>query len=62
MTLMDRTFAPVINAPAAVLRTGRAANARRLAELPGVVAPKIVNLSRETLARRMRQKRSIDGA
>jgi hypothetical protein len=48
---MDRTFAPVINAPEAVLRTGRAANARRLAEVPGVVSPVIANLSRETLAR-----------
>jgi hypothetical protein len=51
VTLMDRTFAPVINAPAAVLRTGRAANARRLAELPGVVAPVIANFSRDMLAR-----------
>ena len=51
VTLMDRTFAPVINTPAAVLRTGRAANARRLAELPGVVSPVIANFSRETLAR-----------
>ena len=50
VTLMDRTFAPVINAPAAVLRTGRAANARRLADLPGVVAPTIANFSRNTLA------------
>ena len=49
VTLMDRTFAPVLNAPAAVLATGRAANARRLADVPGVVAPKIVNFSRETL-------------
>ncbi len=48
VTLMERTFAPVINAPAAVLGTGRAANARRLAEVPGVIAPKIVNFSRET--------------
>jgi hypothetical protein len=31
-----------------VLRTGRAANARRLADVPGVVAPKIVNFSRKT--------------
>ena len=30
VTLMERTFAPVINSPAAVLGTGRAANARRL--------------------------------
>ena len=49
VTLMDRTFAPVINAPAAVLVTGRAANARRLANLPGVVAPTIANFSREAL-------------
>jgi tetratricopeptide (TPR) repeat protein len=48
VTLMDRTFAPVINAPAAVLGTGRAANARRLAYVPGVVAPKVVNFSRGT--------------
>src|SRR5580704_4577376 len=51
VTLLDRTFAPVINSPAAVLGTGRAANARRLAEVPGVVAPVIANFSRESLAR-----------
>jgi hypothetical protein len=50
VTLMDRTFAPVVNAPAAVLGTGRAANARRLADVPGVVAPAIANFSRESLA------------
>ena len=50
VTLMDRTFAPVVNAPAAVLGTGRAANARRLAEVPGVVAPTIANFPREALA------------
>ncbi len=50
VTLMDRTFAPVINAPAAVLQTGRAANARRFADVPGVVAPTIANFSRDTLA------------
>jgi tetratricopeptide (TPR) repeat protein len=49
VTLMDRTFAPVINAPAAVLGTGRAANARRLADVPGVIAPAIANFSREAL-------------
>lgn len=49
VTLMDRTFAPVINAPAAVLGTGRAANARRLAGIPGVIAPRIVSFSREAL-------------
>jgi tetratricopeptide (TPR) repeat protein len=50
VTLMDRTFAPVINAPAAVLLTSRAANARKLAEVPGVVAPVIATFSREALA------------
>jgi glutathione synthase/RimK-type ligase-like ATP-grasp enzyme len=48
VTLMDRTFAPVINAPAAVLGTGRAANARRLADVPGVVTPHIANFSRQS--------------
>ena len=50
VTLMDRTFASVINAPAAVLRTGRGANARRFADVPGVVAPTIANFSRQELA------------
>ncbi len=36
--LMEHTRAPVINPPAAVLRTARAANLRRLGEIPGVVA------------------------
>jgi hypothetical protein len=49
VTLMDRTFAPVINAPAAVLGTGRAANARRLGQLPGVEAPLMANFPREAL-------------
>ncbi|MGP0073636.1 MAG: tetratricopeptide repeat protein [Bryobacteraceae bacterium] len=49
VTLMDRTFAPVINAPAAVLGTGRAANAHRLGDVPGVVAPRTANFSREAL-------------
>jgi hypothetical protein len=47
--LMERTFAPVINPPAAVLRTGRAANSRRLGEIPGVVAPVIASLPRAVL-------------
>jgi tetratricopeptide (TPR) repeat protein len=49
VTLMDRTFASVINAPAAVLGTGRAANARRLSDIPGVIAPRIANFSRQEL-------------
>ena len=48
--LVQRTGAPVINHPAAVLRTGRVENARRLGALPGVVAPAIANLSRDILA------------
>jgi tetratricopeptide (TPR) repeat protein len=39
--LLARTSAPVINQPARVRRTGRAENARRLAHIPGVVAPRI---------------------
>jgi len=38
---------PVLNAPAAVMATGRAENARRLAALKGVVAPAMMTLSRE---------------
>jgi len=41
-----RTAAPVINAPARVRTTGREAIARRLAAVPGVIAPRIVPLSR----------------
>jgi hypothetical protein len=44
--------APVINAPARVLPTGRAENARRLASIPGVVAPRIERLSRAALTAR----------
>src|SRR5580658_857832 len=50
VALMERTFAPVINPPAAVLGTGRAVISRRLGEIPGVVAPVIANLSREVLS------------
>jgi len=49
VTLMERTWAPVINSPAAVSQTGRAANARRLGNIPGVIAPQIASFSRETL-------------
>ncbi len=47
--LIQHTRAPVINPPAAVLSTARAANWRRLGEIPGVVAPVIANLSRQVL-------------
>lgn len=50
VTLMDRTSAVVINAPASVLETGRGANARRLSRILGVVAPRIATLSRAELS------------
>jgi glutathione synthase/RimK-type ligase-like ATP-grasp enzyme len=48
--LTARTSAPVINDPAAVMKTGRIANARRLRALPGVVTPRTVAMARELLA------------
>jgi hypothetical protein len=49
--ILLQSTAPVINSPAAVMATGRAANAARLAGLPGVIAPKIAMLPREVLMR-----------
>ncbi len=46
-----RTTAPVVNPPAAVLPTGRVENSRRLASLPGVVAPRMAMLERASLQR-----------
>jgi glutathione synthase/RimK-type ligase-like ATP-grasp enzyme len=48
--LIDRTTAPVINDPRAVMKTGRIDNARRLGALPGVIAPKTVAVARDRLA------------
>jgi tetratricopeptide (TPR) repeat protein len=48
--LMSRTRAPVINAPQRVLLTGRAENARRLAQVPNVIAPSIRRLPRAVLS------------
>jgi tetratricopeptide (TPR) repeat protein len=48
--LLDRTAAPVINHPAAVLRTGRVRIASRFKQIPGVVTPRCVLLPREQLA------------
>ena len=39
--LLAGTAAPVVNRPEAVLATGRAANAARLAAVPGVVVPRL---------------------
>jgi Flp pilus assembly protein TadD len=44
--VLTRTAAPVINAPDAIRMTGRAANARRLRALEGVIAPRIVEFAR----------------
>jgi tetratricopeptide (TPR) repeat protein len=49
-TLLAKSRAPVINAPARVRVTGRAANARRLAEIPDVRAPRTELLPRSALA------------
>jgi len=48
--VMTRTTAPVINAPTAVLATGRSENAKRLSQLPGVVTALTVTLRREQLS------------
>jgi aromatic-L-amino-acid decarboxylase len=48
-TLVALSGAPVLNAPSAVMATGRADNAARLSVLPGVIAPAMVNLPRELL-------------
>ena len=49
IALAARTSAPVINPPAAVRATGRADNATRLADIPGVVTPTTVNIAKERL-------------
>jgi len=47
--LLACTRAPAINPPAAVVPTGRIGNARRLAAIPGVVAPRIRSWPRADL-------------
>jgi Flp pilus assembly protein TadD/glutathione synthase/RimK-type ligase-like ATP-grasp enzyme len=44
--LIEKSPAPVINRPAAVLQTGRLMNARQLAILPGVIAPRMALVSK----------------
>ncbi len=46
---LARTSAPVINSPAAVLATGRVANAARLSRIPGVKTARMALLPRELL-------------
>jgi hypothetical protein len=47
--VLARTDRPLINHPAAVLKTGRASNADRLRRLPNVVAPHMVTVPRHLL-------------
>jgi hypothetical protein len=47
--IVARSTAGVINPPALIRATGRAANARRLGCVPGVVAPGITTLPRSTI-------------
>jgi hypothetical protein len=47
--VLANTAAPVINPPALVRRTGRVENARRMAAVPGVVAPTIRAVPRRAL-------------
>ncbi len=49
-SLLRHATSPVINPPAAVLATGRMANAERLHAMPGVVTPHIALLPRTALA------------
>jgi tetratricopeptide (TPR) repeat protein len=48
--LIARTTAPVINDPAAVMKTGRIGNSRRLRSIAGVITPRTVAMARELLA------------
>jgi Flp pilus assembly protein TadD len=50
--VLKRTPAPVVNPPAQVRRTGRAANAHDLAGLSGVTTPKVAIVPREAVAAR----------
>jgi TPR repeat/Tetratricopeptide repeat len=51
MAIVARTKAPVVNAPAAVLVTGRADNAARFSDIPGLITPVTVSVSKESLAK-----------
>jgi hypothetical protein len=48
-TIVAHSARPVINDPAAVLATGRMANADRLRGLPDVIVPRIASLARDKL-------------
>ncbi|HET6309208.1 MAG TPA: tetratricopeptide repeat protein, partial [Rhodopila sp.] len=44
--ILADTTTPLLNPPAAIAATGRAHNAHRLGQLPGVIAPRVLPLSR----------------
>lgn len=48
--IIDRTHAPVVNHPAAIVDTGRLTIAQRFHELPGVVTPRMYAMPRALLA------------
>jgi hypothetical protein len=48
-SVLAQTTKPVLNHPARVLKTGRAANVERLRGLPNVVVPRMMKLPRRTL-------------
>ncbi len=48
--LLARTPAPVVNPPRVVLATGRTATAARMANIPGVAAPRAKTFARDALA------------
>ncbi|HEY0342236.1 MAG TPA: hypothetical protein VGC34_15640, partial [Steroidobacteraceae bacterium] len=59
VAIVARTAAPVINAPSAVLVTGRADNATRLSDIPGVITPATVSVAKELLAQPGDKRRLI---
>jgi Flp pilus assembly protein TadD/glutathione synthase/RimK-type ligase-like ATP-grasp enzyme len=58
--LVRHTDAPVINAPAAVMATGRAAVAQRLAAPPGVIAPRMAMLERAVVGAPDRERSLVE--
>ena len=53
--VLARTQRPVINRPEAVRLTGRAAIAQRMTGLPGLIAPRVESVPRETLRQAARR-------
>ena len=57
--LLSRIAAPVVNPPARVLATGRLGNARRLADIPGLVMPRMARLPRALLSEALLERRGF---